>query len=972
MNWVQRGHRTKRDSQNRSTTSHPGGSLRRQSATLWFALLGAILLPDNIRAHSDAVPSVPILETACSEQGDGATWPERYLNFETPQCNPIALSRRGRIYVLNTPGHEIVEMTRSGKIKRRLRVGLEPSGVAASPDGRMLYVTNHLSDSVSVIDAIAWEVIDTIQQVDPASRLSILDEPCGVAFSPNKPRAFVTLSQPNRVAILDTLDHSIIDIVDLPGEDPRALRVSPDGRYLFVAAFASGNRTEVEVAEEEALYEAPGNWWDAFMQQIRAALGGAPITGRISTPEASSKLAERPDRDVFVIDTHTLEVTSIEGVGTLLYGLEISPDQETLWVANTDHRNFLNGPDELDGKPIANQVTRIQRGTHGWGDAEITTFATDEDPITGNSAAGGAVPSAIAYSRHHELLVTAASSNTLMIFNPTGTLRARVPVGSMPRGVVTRGGLAWTYNRGDSSVSIVKLKKGVERKRIVFAEDPAPATIEAGRRHFYAAEFSGNGTFSCASCHPDADTDHLVWELDSAAGHRGTQTIRGIAGTEGFHWDGSQADAHILISGGIQGPVFQGSINPCQVEEMARFILNVPFPPSPHRAPSDMMTADARVGAVVARRGIHYDHTDTPVNPGSFEFDPGFEHLLKEIAGENLEPTAVEGCAAGSCHAAPLWTSTGQVGGIEAVTFRGMWDRNTWVHNGVSSKAGELEATDLYRIENGYSPRYKGRASAAASSSSFMATFFRFHDDPQNQAGVDPLALNDRIEAFMRELSTGLPGILGRQVLFDGTPTAEEDLQITELLIATDQRKITLRIDGTTANGEVHWTLVPKPVPFFLDETGKTLSIEEARDILEAGPYLLLLTADLPAHTGQQPLLRTVVALDEPNRIAAATNGKTQTFEIRGSGFVPGMWLLVDGIPYAQVEVESDSVARHTENPVNAPGDFYVLSLLNPDGLQSNEFPIPIVGPSDETLPPSFKPSPLPDLNLPGLDVSLD
>ena len=304
------------------------------------------------------------------------------------------------------------------------------------------------------------------------------------------------------------------------------------------------------------------------------------------------------------------------------------------------------------------------------------------------------------------------------------------------------------------------------------------------------------------------------------------------------------------------------------------------------------------------------------------------------------------------------------------MTFRGMWDRNTWVHNGVSSKAGELEATDLYRIENGYSPRYKGRASAAASSSSFMATFFRFHDDPQNQTGVDPLALNDRIEAFMRELSTGLPGILGRQVLFDGTPTPEEDLQITELLIATEQRKITLRIDGATANGEVHWTLVPKPVPFFLDETGKTLNIEEARDILEAGPYLLLLTADLPAHTGQQPLLRTIVALDEPNRIAAATNGKTQTFEIRGSGFVPGMWLLVDGIPYAQVEVQSDSVARHTENPVNAPGDFYVLSLLNPDGLQSNEFPIPIVGPSDETLPPSFKPSPSPDLSLPGLDAS--
>lgn len=928
-----------------------GRSGFRLTPTLLFCALAVSgLFASSGWGHTNA--TLPV--DACTEPTNLSVWPQRYLNFETPQCNPIALSRRGRIYVVNTPRHEIVEMTRSGRIKRRLYVGLEPSGVAASPDGRTLYVTNHLSDNISVVDVKKWVVKATIEDVDPATRLSVLDEPCGVVFSPVQPRAFVTLSQPNQVAVIDTTTHSVLDLIDIDGEDPRALAVSPDGRYVFVAAFASGNQTEVDVVGEEIFYEAPGSWWQNFIALIVQAIRDFPFTGRISLPTPGANLAERPDSDVFVIDTSTLEVTRIDGVGTLLYGLEFSSDGNTVWVANTNHENFKNGFAEIDGRPIANRLTRIRPGTGGWSDAEIAFFAMDEDPSSGNAVAGGAVPAAIVRTKRGDLLVPASSSDTLIILDGDGTVRARVGVGSMPRGVVTRGNLAWTYNRGDSTVSIVHVKKAKERKRVSFGQDPAPANLEAGRRHFYSAEFSRSRTFSCASCHPDSDTDHLIWEFDDVTGHRGTQTVRGIAGTEGFHWDGSQADAHELIVGGVTGPIFQGSINPCQVNQMAEFILNVPFPPSPYRSPSDMLTPEARVGAAVARRGVHYDDQDIALSP--LAFDPGFESLFKSIAGENILPGIGETCAASGCHTAPLWTSPGVVGGIEAVTFRGMWDRNTWVHNGVSSKVGELEATDLYRADKGYPPRYAGVATADASSSSFMTTFFRGHDSA-GQPGADPLALNERVEAFMRELSTGLPGVLGRQVLFDGTPTAEEGIMLTEILDAADDGKITMRIHGTTATGSVHWFFVPGAPPTFVSEDGQILTPDEVEAILATGPYLLLVTADLPTHTDVQPLLRTIVTLGAPGVIATAQNGKTQTFEIRGSGFVPGMWLLVDGFPYVQPAVLSDSVARHTESPVNAPASFYVLSLLNPAGLQSNEFPMPVVGDPDPTKPPTFEPA---------------
>ena len=73
-------------------------------------------------------------------------------------------------------------------------------------------------------------------------------------------------------------------------------------------------------------------------------------------------------------------------------------------------------------------------------------------------------------------------------------------------------------------------------------------------------------------------------------------------------------------------------------------------------------------------------------------------------------------------------------------------------------------------------------------------------------------------------------------------------------------------------------------------------------------------------------------------------------------------------MPYVQPTVLDSQTAEHTEDAVNAAGPCYIISVLNPDGLQSNEFPIPVIQPAavSEVLPTSFKPpmdtvlSPLP------------
>ena len=87
--------------------------------------------------------------------------------------------------------------------QKQVEVGLEPVSLAVRPDGLELWVSNHVSDSVSVIDSdplspTYHEVIATIQDLD-AEGVTRFDEPVGVAFA-SSAKAYVALSSSNEIA----------------------------------------------------------------------------------------------------------------------------------------------------------------------------------------------------------------------------------------------------------------------------------------------------------------------------------------------------------------------------------------------------------------------------------------------------------------------------------------------------------------------------------------------------------------------------------------------------------------------------------------------------------------------------------------------------------------------------------------------------------------------------------------------------
>jgi len=343
-----------------------------------------------------------------------------FITFEAGPVRPLALSPDGtRLFVANAPdGYlEIFDLTGGGAPFwiGSIPVGLEPVAVAAVSDDEV-WVSNHLSDSVSIVSVSAGRVVKTLLVGDEPRDIVIVDPP-----GPTGPRAFIATAHrgqhrtdPSISAVAGAGDPQLttegvgrsdvwvfdvantgpglggtpIEIMSFFSDTPRALAVSPSGDHVYVAAFYSGNQTTT-VAEGvvcdgfEAAGPCPGR--DGITSP--GGLPGGQLPGGnpgpsdnaagILAPEvglivkwdrASSEFRDElgrnwtngvrfnlPDKDVFAIDTVTLTETAFHThVGTTNFNMVVNPTNGNLYVSNTDANNLVRfeGPGTHGGTTV--------------------------------------------------------------------------------------------------------------------------------------------------------------------------------------------------------------------------------------------------------------------------------------------------------------------------------------------------------------------------------------------------------------------------------------------------------------------------------------------------------------------------------------------------------------------------------------------------------------------------------------------
>ncbi len=132
------------------------------------------------------------------------------------------------------------------KALKSIEVGLHPSGMTASRDGKFVYVANANSDTVSVIDTAAETVVETIA-CRPEHRLPFGSGCNAVALGPGERTLYVANGSNNCLAVvrLGTLStvskgselprRSIVEGLIPTGWYPGAVQFSADGKRLYVA-----------------------------------------------------------------------------------------------------------------------------------------------------------------------------------------------------------------------------------------------------------------------------------------------------------------------------------------------------------------------------------------------------------------------------------------------------------------------------------------------------------------------------------------------------------------------------------------------------------------------------------------------------------------------------------------------------------------------------------------------------------------
>ena len=857
--------------------------------------------------------------------------------FMSPHVNPI-LALGSYVYVTNTPNGTVdVLDTNTRIVVQQIEVGLEPMSLAAKPDSSELWVSNHVSDSVTVINTatdspLLHTVTAVIDRLDLPAGEGVFDEPAGIAFASNE-KAYVALSQTNQIAVIDATTYKVTRLLNVPAQDPRAIAVVGD--KLLVLPFESNNQTQLSGCTSDGI-DGDVCTFDA----IEHVFNNNNVLSLNYTADIVRN-TDLPDRDLIVYSTENEQrLQSVNHLGTLLYGLSVDASG-VAYIAQTDARNAANGRAgsqqhglaELENRPFFNQITRVDCSGPDGCLPQSRRYELEPRPPTHPAPERAlATPYDLVVLPEGDALlgVAAASDTVFRMDTASGDIQGRLAVGATPRGITLRGSdEAWIYNASDSSVSVVSISSGsLELQATIALEDPTPSEIAAGRHLFESANASSTGTFSCASCHIDGNTDQLLWVLDTPICDvpgctqiqpRLTMPMRGLRDTAPYHWDGVMGDPH----GGNNTANINGSIEPdcesgvaldcslvlvdrtlgstmCGVGEcedgpsgragkltdeerlsLALFNLSVAFPPPPERPETNRLTPSAFQGML--------------------QF-----HMEKDC---------------GNCHRMPFLVSTNTPGtGMDAPTWRGAYDR--WM----ILPQGRLNISDLLRILS-------------------IPDHFP-EQDIWRVAGS-----SEKIWRMVLEGSTGHTGALGSQIaLIPGQVLLAPELaKLSTLISAANAGTVALRASLLKLETDDAQHLRYQNGLFTAIESGETFSNQQLLELAELGELQALITAHPPANVTalhpqpgiwpESPIARqaatlNVAELDDANRL-----------EMRGRHIYPGARIFVDG---ELVDGSVNCISGELPNCVGeqievvlaeAPdhGGFFQLQLQNPLGKFTND-----------------------------------
>jgi YVTN family beta-propeller protein len=224
---------------------------------------GSIELPEGARPHG----LFPLLDGRLLATAEGLKElllvdpaarrvEHRVPTFQEVSHMVVATPDGSRAFVANI-GSGSVTVIEGRKAIKQIPTGKGAEGIAITPDGREVWVTNREADTVSVIDVSSLEIAATV----PAAQF-----PIRVKITPGGKRALVSCANTGDVAVFDVASRREVGRIKLDEQAvagaekrlfstqfgkspvPVGLLIAPDGRRAWVASTNADVVSEIDLA----------------------------------------------------------------------------------------------------------------------------------------------------------------------------------------------------------------------------------------------------------------------------------------------------------------------------------------------------------------------------------------------------------------------------------------------------------------------------------------------------------------------------------------------------------------------------------------------------------------------------------------------------------------------------------------------------------------------------------------------------
>jgi YVTN family beta-propeller protein len=226
-----------------------------------------------------------------------------------------------KVYIANTLSSTIsVIDTLTNKVISTLAVENAPRALALSPQGHRLYIVH---DRFGMMDYARISVVDTVENAVAHVSSDPLLAKHGVAISPDGSQVYISNFGGNDLLVFDAQEFKRVKTVPL-GQLPDGVAVSADGAHLYVANHAEATLsvlTSKDLTEVKRVVVGDGPFAIALLPQAHKAY--VTLQG---TVQANNK--------VVVFDTVKNETAGTISVGRMPMGIAITPDNRKIYVAN--------------------------------------------------------------------------------------------------------------------------------------------------------------------------------------------------------------------------------------------------------------------------------------------------------------------------------------------------------------------------------------------------------------------------------------------------------------------------------------------------------------------------------------------------------------------------------------------------------------------------------------------------------------